>query len=97
MADEGHLEIFGQGVDAWNKWRKENPAVRPDLTGEDFGYEDLNGVDLGGVDLSYMYLSGTTLIGANFTSVRTLYGAGAGHPAVSASFAGAGGDTVSRV
>ena len=31
MADEEHLKILEQGVGAWNRWRKENPKVRPDL------------------------------------------------------------------
>ena len=32
MANPEHLAILKQGVDAWNKWRKENPEVCPDLT-----------------------------------------------------------------
>jgi len=33
MANPEHLKILKQGVKAWNKWRKENPGVRPDLSG----------------------------------------------------------------
>jgi len=29
MANEEHLEILDQGVEVWNKWRKENPDVKP--------------------------------------------------------------------
>ncbi len=36
MADQGHTAILKQGVEAWNKWRKENPDLLPDLTGVDF-------------------------------------------------------------
>lgn len=32
MANPEHLKILKQGVEAWNKWREENPEVRPDLS-----------------------------------------------------------------
>jgi len=31
MANEEHLKILRQGVEAWNKWRKANPNIQPDL------------------------------------------------------------------
>jgi len=31
MANEEHLKILKQGVEAWNKWREENPDIEPDL------------------------------------------------------------------
>lgn len=33
MANTEHLEKLKQGVDAWNQWRRDNPDIRPDLTG----------------------------------------------------------------
>jgi hypothetical protein len=33
MANPEHLKILKKGVEAWNKWRKENPDIQPDLTG----------------------------------------------------------------
>ena len=33
MANPKHEEILNHGVAAWNTWRKENPLVRPDLSG----------------------------------------------------------------
>jgi len=33
MANPEHLKILKQGVEVWNKWREENPEVRPDLSG----------------------------------------------------------------
>jgi hypothetical protein len=31
MADNNQIAILSQGVEAWNKWRKENPDVLIDL------------------------------------------------------------------
>ena len=33
MADEEHLKVLRQGAEAWNAWRRDNPNVRPDLSG----------------------------------------------------------------
>jgi uncharacterized protein YjbI with pentapeptide repeats len=33
MANEEHVKILKRGVLAWNKWRKKNPRVIPDLAG----------------------------------------------------------------
>jgi hypothetical protein len=35
MANPEHLEILKQGVVIWNKWRKENPSIQPDLSNID--------------------------------------------------------------
>lgn len=32
MANEGHLEILKQGVEAWNEWREKDSKIRPDLS-----------------------------------------------------------------
>jgi uncharacterized protein YjbI with pentapeptide repeats len=39
MANPEHLKILKQGVEAWNKWREENPEVRPDLSGRSVVFE----------------------------------------------------------
>jgi uncharacterized protein YjbI with pentapeptide repeats len=36
MAIEEHLLIFKQGVEAWNRWRENNPAIQPDLSRVNF-------------------------------------------------------------
>jgi uncharacterized protein YjbI with pentapeptide repeats len=81
MANEEHLKILKQGVEVWNRWRKENPKVRrPDLSGADLFREplieaDLFRADLSGADLfmanlfmahlSEAHLSGADLFRAN--------------------------------
>jgi uncharacterized protein YjbI with pentapeptide repeats len=79
MANKVHLTLLGQGTDAWNKWRKTNHEIKPDLSGADLRRADLleadlssanlSGADLSGADLSWADLSGADLSGAN------LYGA----------------------
>jgi hypothetical protein len=73
MADRSHLDILGQGVEAWNEWREQNPSIMPDLSRADLSEADLSGAgpdgdmagpggfvagaDLSGVDLSRADLS----------------------------------------
>ncbi len=38
MANQEHVEILKQGVDVWNKWRGDNPAIIPDLSGADLSF-----------------------------------------------------------
>jgi uncharacterized protein YjbI with pentapeptide repeats len=45
MANEEHLAILKQGVKAWNKWRDENPRIRPDLGDETFDHATLISAD----------------------------------------------------
>ena len=81
MANPEHLKILKQGVEQWNKWRRERPATRPDLShaehsrvklwGADFKWADLSGAnlskaDLYRADLHYAQLSGADLSGAYF-------------------------------
>jgi hypothetical protein len=61
MANQEHLGILKQGVEAWNQWRKENPYVRPDLREEDLQGRDFNGINLHNANLS----------GANLGSVNS--------------------------
>jgi hypothetical protein len=80
MANPEHLAILEQGVDTWNKWWTENPAIRPDLscadlTGFDLKYANLKGANLkranlSGADLSRANLDGTDLDGANLNGAK---------------------------
>ena len=45
MANDEHVAILKKGVDAWNKWRRENPDIRPDLSGADLSEADLSEAD----------------------------------------------------
>jgi uncharacterized protein YjbI with pentapeptide repeats len=65
MADAEHLSLLKQGVEAWNRWRKENPGVRPDLHGADLGGADLREARLSGADLREACLGGAHLDGAD--------------------------------
>ena len=51
MANEEHVVKLKEGARAWNKWRKENPDVRPDLSDADLHGADLCGADLRLADL----------------------------------------------
>ena len=82
MANPEHLKILKQGVEAWNKWRKENPHIRPDLSKADLAEENIEGAnlhkaDLRGVDLSNAILVRADLCGADLTganlSIAELY------------------------
>jgi hypothetical protein len=76
MANEEHLKILRQGVEAWNKWRKENPEIRPNLGGANLSRENLHEADLSRssllrarlrwADLSWAKLRGADLRWADF-------------------------------
>jgi len=59
MANEEHLAILKNGVQAWNQWREENPDVEPDLRDA-----DLREIDLIRVNFRVAKLSGVKLISA---------------------------------
>ncbi len=85
MADPKHLEILNHGFLAWNRWRVDNPDVRPylsdadlseahlaraDLSGADLSGANLGGVNLGGVNLTNADLSGAYLRGADLSEAK---------------------------
>ena len=75
MSDPSHIEVLGDGVAAWNAWRKMNGDLRPDLSesnikmlelsGIDLTDADMRGVMLAGADLSEALLHGADLSGAD--------------------------------
>jgi uncharacterized protein YjbI with pentapeptide repeats len=89
MANDAHLSILKEGVSAWNRWREENPDIRPDLSHSylhnaklseaNLSWADLFGAffseaDLYRADLSGADLGAARLPGANL-SEADLHGA----------------------
>jgi len=82
MANEEHLKILKQGVEAWNEWREKNPQITPDLSTANLNKADLyeadlnkanlNKADLSAADLSAADLSAADLSGANFSGAQDL-------------------------
>ena len=50
MANDEHVAILKKGVDTWNAWRRENPDIRPDLSGAGSARAQLARIIHGGVD-----------------------------------------------
>jgi uncharacterized protein YjbI with pentapeptide repeats len=61
MANEEHLAILEQGVEAWNAWREANPGVQPDLARAKLADRDLRGIDLRHAKLAHAALSNANL------------------------------------
>ncbi len=90
MANPEHLAVLKEGVGAWNKWRKENPDIRADLTSAylsetsmDWAEPDVSGIlgaaelqqiDFRGASLAFARLQGANLRGANLARAN-LWGA----------------------
>ncbi|MDQ1593262.1 MAG: hypothetical protein QOG71_3889 [Pyrinomonadaceae bacterium] len=68
MANPEHLEILKQGVEVWNKWRKEHLVIRvPDLRDANLISAKLFSADLRGANLSGSHLRDAYLGGANLS------------------------------
>jgi hypothetical protein len=53
MADQKHLDILKQGMQAWNKWREEHPDIRPNLSGANLSRAHLSNYTLYSANLGY--------------------------------------------
>ncbi len=75
MANDEHLAILKEGVEAWNAWREEHPEIEPDLEGADLKRAHLEGADLKrahleGADLKRAHLEGADLGYARLDNAR---------------------------
>jgi uncharacterized protein YjbI with pentapeptide repeats len=100
MANPEHEAILRQGVEAWNKWRKETPQIEPDVSGVDLEGANLRGTNLGGsyhpekgnlghIDLEGIYLRNADLRDAYFNDARLFDATLSGANCENANFAGA--------
>lgn len=67
MANPEHLNLLRQGVEVWNRWRKEHPEIQPDLSGADLHSADLHHANLYKADLYKANLREANLSGANLS------------------------------
>jgi hypothetical protein len=68
MANQEHLALLKQGVQAWNAWRQANPSIKPDLSDADLKQARLEGANFQNVEFSDVNLSGANLSKANLTN-----------------------------
>lgn len=67
MADEHHVALLRRGVDAWNNWRRDNPAIgQPDLASADLNATRLSGANLNGARLNRAAMRNAEIIRASF-------------------------------
>ena len=70
MANSEHVTKIQEGVRGWNRWRRDHPQTKPDLSGADLYRCDLAGAQLAAVNLNKAELHGAdltnaTLVGAS--------------------------------
>ena len=71
MASKKHVARLRQGVEAWNQWRRENPNIRPDLSGAILIRANLSGADLRRTNLIDADLSHADLCGAQMARANS--------------------------
>ena len=57
MADNNQIAILSQGVEAWNKWREDNPDALIDLNNAKLMHMNLENANLAETDLKEANLS----------------------------------------
>jgi hypothetical protein len=72
MANPEHLAKLKEGVEAWNKWRKDNPEIRRDLTEANLMEANLFGANLRRADLAEANLEAANFTGAENLEIEQL-------------------------
>jgi len=67
MPNQEHANLLDKGVEVWNRWRKDNFEVRPDLSGVICRLRNLQGINFSNTDLSGACLEGCEFGNADFT------------------------------
>src|SRR3954454_10158089 len=72
MANEDHVVQIKRGVKVWNKWRKKNSDVVPDLLGADLTGAHLTGAYLRSADLTEATLTEANLCDADLRAAALI-------------------------
>ncbi len=72
MANEEHVALLKQGAEVWNRWRRENPNMRPDLSKTNLRKADLGGADFIDADRREALLKKAGFKGAGRSGVNFL-------------------------
>jgi uncharacterized protein YjbI with pentapeptide repeats len=70
MLNEDQLKILKQGIGAWNKWRRECPDDKVDLSGAILWEENLSGANLSKANLVGANFVGADLHGVDFKETK---------------------------
>jgi uncharacterized protein YjbI with pentapeptide repeats len=70
MSNQAHLRILQKGVSSWNKWRKANPKIKPDLTGAILPNSNFKGINFSKVELIGAGLIATDLSDSNLSKAN---------------------------
>jgi uncharacterized protein YjbI with pentapeptide repeats len=72
MANPEHLGLLLEDVEVWNRWRKDNPEVIPDLSRAGLSGANLSGANLVWANLSEAILTEADLTGAILTGANLI-------------------------
>jgi hypothetical protein len=67
MAEYVALKMVTRGVEAWNRWRRENPSMKPDLSGVGFNTSSCNLHDFRNANLSDVSFRGAEIWSADLS------------------------------
>jgi Pentapeptide repeats (8 copies) len=73
MANQEHLAILNQGVEAWNQWRREYSDILPDFKEADLSDANLAGANLSGANFTRAYLKKADLSRADLRKANLNY------------------------